>query len=313
MAAGAIFPDNWGAAKMVGKSEALSLTDKPLAQELGFEAGEKAAYEGPMGKFTVETWRFKDPTAALVHYFANLPQDFGRAPSALLKAEPLALTTSRQLFLAHGNYILRTDGWVPTAQDLKVLYESFNKLDQSSLPVLPGYLPLEGRKAGSERYVLGPVSLERYEGRVGAGPAAFSMGAEAVTADYGPAGRLSIFNYPTPDIARQRLEEFRKLTGSVVKRTGPLVALCLGATNADSAEHLLAKVNYQAALTWNEPSQESIIRGTGNMLLSIVELAGVIGALAMATGVMFGLLRYARRRYSKTDVDDPFITLDLSK
>ena len=313
IAAGAIFPDNWGAAKAAGKSGPLVLEDKALAEELGFEEGEKAAYEGPMGKFTAQTWRFKDPTAALVYYFANLPEGYGRAPMPLLKAEPLALVTGRKIFLAHGNYILRVDEWVPSAQDLKVLYESFNKLDQSSLPVLPGYLPLEGRKAGSERYVLGPVSLERYEGRVGAGTAAFSLGAEAVVADYGPAGKLSIFNYPTHDMARQRLEEFRKLPGAVVKRSGPLVAVAMGATDADSAERLLAKVNYQAALTWNEPSQESIIRGAGNMLLSIVTLAGVIAALAIATGVMFGLLRYARRRYSKTDVDDSMIRLNLSK
>ena len=313
LAAGALFPENWGAAKAVGKSEPLAVADKALAEELGFEAGEKVSYEGPMGKFTAQTWRFKDPTAALVYYFAGLPDGFGRAPMPLLKAEPLALTTSRQMFLAHGNYILRVDGWVPTAQDLKVLYESFNKLDQSSLPVLPGYLPLEGRKAGSERYIIGPASLERYEGRVGSGTAAFSMGAEAVLADYGSAGRLSIFNYPTHDMARQRVEEFRKLPGAVVKRSGPLVAVVMGATDADSAERLLAKVNYQAALTWNEPTQEAVIRGAGNMLLSIVTLAGVIAALAVATGVMFGLLRYARRRYSKTDIDDPMITLDLSK
>ena len=65
------------------------------------------------------------------------------------------------------------------------LQNGFAKLDQSSLPVLPGYLPLEGRTRGSERYIIGPATLERYEGRIGAGMAAFSMGAEAVTADYG--------------------------------------------------------------------------------------------------------------------------------
>ena len=312
MAAGAIFPDNWGLAKASGKPEPIGVEDKALVEELGFEAGEKATYEGSMGKFSVQTWRFKDPTSALVYYFATLPEGLGKAGGPLLKAEPLALTAPRRLFLAHGNYILRVEGWVPSPKDLKVLYESFNKLDQSSLPVLPGYLPVEGRKAGSERYIIGPSTLERYEGRIGAGTAAFSMGAEAVTADYGSAGRLSIFNYPTHDMARQRVDEFRKLAGSVVKRSGPLVAVVLGSSDPDSTERMLAKVNYQAALTWNEPSQESVIRGVGSMMLSIFELAGVLTALAVGTGVMFGLLRYARRRYSKTDVDDPMITLNLS-
>ena len=286
LAAGAIFPENWGTAKASGKPETLTMADKALAEELGFEEAEKMAYEGPMGKFTAQTWRFKDPTSALVYYFAGLPEGFGKASGVLLKAEPLALVTGKQLFLGHGNYILRVDGWVPSAQDLKVLYESFNKLDQSSLPILPGYLPQEGRRAGSERYIIGPATLERYEGRIGAAAAAFSLGAEAATADYGPAGKLSIFNYPTHDMARQRVEELRKVTGSVVKRSGPLVAIVLGSSDPDATERMLAKVNYQAALTWNEATQESIIKGTGNMLVSIFTLAGILAALSVGTGVM---------------------------
>lgn len=313
IAAGAIFPENWGLAKRLGEPESLNLSDQALAEELGFEAGEKAVYQGPMGKFNAQTWRFKDPTSALVYYFAVHPEGLAKPPAPLSKAEPLALIAPNKLFLGHGNYIFQVDGWLPSTQDLKVLYESFNKLDQSSLPVLPGYLPLEGRTPGSERYIIGPTSLERYEGRIGSGTAAFSMGAEAVTANYGQTGTLSIFNYPTHDMARQRVEEFRKVAGSKVKRSGPLVAILLGSSNADAAERILAKVNYQAALTWNEPTQESVIRGAGNMMLSIFTLAGLLSALAVGTGIMFGLLRYARRRYSKTDLDDPLITLDLSK
>jgi hypothetical protein len=310
---GAIFPESWGGAKISGTPGPVGLDDRPLAEELGFEAGEKAAYTGPMGKFDFEARRFKDPTAALVYYFASRPDAAGKAPEALKKTEPLAVTYPKGLFWAHGNYVLRMEGWTPAPADLKVLYAGFVKLDQSSLPVLPGYLPLEGRKAGSERYILGPVSLERYEGRIGAATAAFSMGAEAVQADFGPAGRLSIFNYPTHDIARQRVEEFRKTAGSVVKRSGPLVAVMLGAEDANAAERVLAKVNYQAALTWNEPDPNEVVKNTGKMMLSIFALAGVIGALAIGTGIMFGLLRYMRRRYSPTDVDESMITLDLSK
>ena len=56
MAVSAIFPDNWGLAKASGKPEPIGVEDKTLVEELGFEAGEKAAYEGPMGIFSVQTW-----------------------------------------------------------------------------------------------------------------------------------------------------------------------------------------------------------------------------------------------------------------
>jgi hypothetical protein len=114
-------------------------------------------------------------------------------------------------------------------------------------------------------------------------------------------------------MARQRTDEFRKVEGAVVKRSGPLVAVALGATDPDAAERLLAKVNYQAALTWNEPDPDKVLRDGGRMMLSIFALAGVLCALAVGAGVMFGLLRYLRRRYSPTDIDEPMITLDLSK
>jgi len=314
IASAAVFPENWQDAKRTGTPEPLTLQDKALADELGFEAGERADFEGPMGKFSLQGWRFKDPTSALTYYFSARPEASGKPPEALKKDEPLAIGIPKGMFWAHGNYVLQIVGWVPpTPKDLRILYNGFTRLDQSSLPVLPGYLPQEGRKPGSERYVVGPVSLERYEGRIGAATAAFSLGAEAVEADYGAAGRLSIFNYPTPDMARQRTDEFRKVPGAVVKRSGPLVAVALGATDPDAAERVLAKVNYQAALTWNEPDPDKALRDGGRMMLSIFALAGVLCALAVAAGVMFGLLRYLRRRYSPTDVDEPMITLDLSK
>jgi hypothetical protein len=314
LAIGAVFPENWGTAKLSGKAAALAVDDKPLAEELGFETGETAHFIAPGRKFDAEARRFKDPTSALVYYFASRPEGSAKPSDApLAKAEPLALTYPKGLYWAHGNYVLRTEGWVPTTSDLKVLYAALPKFDQSSLPVLPAYLPLEGLRPGSDRYIIGPVSLDRYEGRVGAGTAAFSMGAEAVTADYGSAGRLSIFNYPTPDMARQRADEFRKTNGAVVKRTGPLVAVILGSSDPDAAERVLAKVNYQAALTWNEPNPDTVVKDAGRMMLSIFALAGVLGALAIGAGVMFGLLRYTRRRYSTTDVDETMITLDLSK
>ena len=61
--------------------------------------------------------------------------------------------------------------------------------------------------ANSPRYILGPVSLERYFPGVPPSIAAFSIGAEAQLGRYStPKGEMAvaIFNYPNPSIARER-------------------------------------------------------------------------------------------------------------
>lgn len=310
----AILPDSWANAKAVPASvKPVRLEDRALADELSFEAGEEATYQSPAGTFTVTAWRFKDPTSALVWYLAARPASAKPGPAAYAKEEPVASATTGGVLVEHGNYILRFAGITPTLEQLRALYGAVPKFDRSALPVLPAYLPAQELVANSERYFLGPVSLERWEGRLSAGTVAFSMGAEGITAKYDGDASLSIFNYPTPEMARQRADEFRKVAGAMVKRTGPLVAVLLGAATPDQGERLLAKVNYQATLTWNEPDPDATVRSAGKMMVSIFELAGLLGGLAVATGIMFGLLRYARRRMSPTSVDEPMITLDLSK
>ena len=80
----------------------------------------------------------------------------------------------------------------------------------------------------SERYILGPVSLARFEPRIAPSLAAFHLGTEAQLGRYRtPKGdlTLAIFSYPTPNIARERQEEFPKVPGTIAKRSGPLVGV----------------------------------------------------------------------------------------
>ena len=46
-------------------------------------------------------------------------------------------------------------------------------------PLLPGYLPSQNLVSGSERYVVGPVGLQKFEPRIPPSVAAFHLGAEA--------------------------------------------------------------------------------------------------------------------------------------
>jgi hypothetical protein len=308
LTSGAVLPEQFGPAKR-GDVQPLARPDAALSAELGLDVAEQAEYTAagpPAVKFVVSAWRLKDPTSALTFFLAN--RQPGAAASKLEKvsvSEP-----DGGSFFIRGNYAFRIKGWTPTKPDLDAVFAKLPRLDQSGLPTLPSYLP-EGRLANSDRFIIGPVTLERFEGRISPGTAAFSLSAEAATAKYPNGATLTIFNYPTPEIARQRVEEHRKTSGSVVKRAGPMVAVVLGSPDADAAEVLLAKVNYQATLTWNEADPDKEDRRGASTLLSAFVLAGALMLLCVLAGVAFGLIRVAHRKVRKGPEEPAMIRLDL--
>lgn len=265
---------------------------QPVWDEYGLEAAERAEYGSPKGKFAATAYRLKDPT------------------SALAVSQWLAKPAERL-----GNYILVFEnGFTPDKQTHDVLQVQLPKLDQSPLPTLPDYLPANDVISASKRYVIGPVSLAKFEPRIAPSVAGFSMGAEGQLAKYrSPAGELNlaIFAYPTPQIARDRAPEFQKISGAVVKRTGPLVAVTIAPPNADEAERLLAKVNYQARLTWNEklPKPEG---NMGDLLIGIATLVGALIGFTIFAGVGFAAIRIGWRKWSgRGPEEDEMVTLHL--
>lgn len=304
-----IFPDQVRDFKK-SAPKTVSLPDFPLYNEYGFEAGEQADYTSPEKRFTATAWRFRDSTGAMAFFESRRPP--GATPSKLSK---LAVTTSDGTIFAYGNYVFQFTGGLPGSDELNLIYFQVPKLEQSPLPVLMSMLPAENLVPNSERYILGPVSLERFEPGISPSAAAFHLGAEGQIGKYqtahGPL-TLVIFNYPTPSIARDRYEEFQKLPGAIAKRTGPMVAVILLAPNADDAEKVLAQVRYEANLTYNErppldPGREASI------LISIFALAGICIAISLIAGIGFGAFRVLARKLGwKTEDADAMIVLHLS-
>ena len=111
-------------------------------------------------------------------------------------------------------------------------------------------LPADGLIPNSERYILGPVSLERFEpgiAAIGRGVSSRSRGLSSASIRRHKGNlTLAIFNYPTPNMARERYQEFEKIPGAMVKRAGPLVAVTIEPPDADAAERVLAQVKYAA-------------------------------------------------------------------
>ena len=305
-----IWPEQFGAATRTSRRPVAS-SDQALWEEYGLSEAEQADYKSPAGAFTGTAWRLKDSTSALAVFQWQRP-----AQATPSKLGHLASDFAGGAIIAFGNYCFRLEGTVPPAADFQELIGKLPRLDQSSLPTWTAALPGQNLVPNSERYVLGPASLARFAGQIPPSTAAFQYSAESQVARYrSPAGEitLALFSYPTPDIAREREAEFRKLPGTMAKRSGPLMGVVIGAPDANEAEKLLAKVQYQASLTWNEyvPTRRDNI---GNLIINVFILIGFLLGFCLIAGLAFGGLRaVGRRAFGLGAEGDSMITLRLDR
>jgi hypothetical protein len=284
-ASAAIWPDQIGDYRKVA-SRRPAVEDRGLWNEYGLSQAEQAEYAGGGGHFTATAYRLKDSTSALGAFEWQRPAD--ARPSKL--ADMAAETRDSVVFL-FGNYLFRFAGWKPQKSDCDAFLGHLPGLDQTRLP--NSHLPALGIKPNSQRYVLGPAGLDRFEQGVPPAVAAFSMGAEVEIGQYDtPAGpmQLAVFSYPTPQIARQRLPEFQSLPGALAKRAGPLVVVILSPKDPNQAERLLALVSYKAEITLNErvPTARDNI---GELFLNIFLLTGYILAVFITAGLGVAVAR----------------------
>ncbi|MGH9661755.1 MAG: DUF6599 family protein [Bryobacteraceae bacterium] len=304
----AIWPEKLGPAQRLS-ARTIPISDLEIWREYGLEEAEQARYELAGKEFTASAWRLADATSAMAAFQWRRTPLHQRTQQA-----PLFAASPTGALLCQGNYLLEFEGRQPGPAELVPLSANLPRLDESPLPALPDFLPKDGLVAGSERYVLGPASLERFEPRIAPSLAAFHLGAEAQIARFAaPSGelRLALFSYPTPQLARERLVEFQKLAGLVAKRSGPLVAVILSPPGADDAERLLAKVRYQASISWSErmPTRRDNI---GDLIVNVFILIGVLLGFCAVAGLAFGGLRAFLRR-GRTYEDEAMITLHLDR
>jgi hypothetical protein len=305
---GAIFPDQIGDyVKSAPKS--VTVPDQALYGEYGLDATEQADYAAPTGKFTATAWRFKDSTGAMAMFQLRRP------PGAVYtRLADLNAATSDGVILAHGNYVFQMTGKVPAAADLNAFYAQLAKLEQSPMPALIGYLPSAGLVPNSERYIVGPVSLERFAPEIPPSAAAFHLSSEGQYGKYKtPKGVLSlvVFNFPSPNLARDRFEAFQKLPGVIAKRTGSLVAAVTGNPDPDDAERLLSNIKYDANITWNEKVPGDDLKRSANMILAMFALAGLLILGSIIAGIGFGGFKVIRRKLGGKAEPDAMITLGL--
>jgi hypothetical protein len=286
-ASAAVLPDAFGSFKRVGRGS-VQIADRPVWDEYGFRTAELGEYSGAGRTVSVSVWQLKDTTGAWA-----------------------ATQWLQPGVTQHGNYVLRVEGDVaePDFADLKA---KLPKVDRAANPNLPQFFSEQARVKDSGRYLLGPVSLAKFEPRVPADLVGFDKGAEGQLATYkteGGEAKLLLFSYPTPQIAGERFRELQKRQEWKARRHGPMVAVVLDAA-PEAADKLLASVSYRPKVSWSEhvPKNEN----PGEMILAICILAGGLIAASVAFGLLFGGLRQVfGSKFGVQAIDDNFTSLHL--
>ncbi|MBI5085768.1 MAG: hypothetical protein HZB13_14360 [Acidobacteria bacterium] len=304
-----IWPDPWHGSARTSTSVPAA-ADPMLWAEYGGQVSEKAVYNGPVGRFSATAWRLDDSTAALAWYQAIRPPNC--ASSSLT-----ACSTPGAQFVLHQNYLLMFEGWRPLPAELAELYPQLPRLRSGGgLPLLPSYLPEGSRVRNSERYILGPHSLQSFLPAVPAAVAGLEDGAEAQAASYSsPAGptTLAVFYFLTPQLAIRKAREFEKLPGLAVKRTGAVVVLASTTPSAAFAQNLLKGIDSKSEFVWNTPGKLPEMPNVAGMLIAIAELTGLLLVLCIAGGVVFAFFRalFRNRRIRLEGSDSPFTFLHV--
>lgn len=306
----AMWPEQWGPWKRVDSKPA-AVTDQALADEYGFEQAEEARYEGAAGaSFTVTGWRFKDTTGAFAWYDSSRPAAARPSPLA-----DQAVTTPDGALLHHGNYVVRIVGPLPEVGLLDLVVNRLPRLEAAALPPLIGFVPRKDLVPNSERYITGPVSLQRFAPSIPPSAVAFHFSTEGETASYKTADgtvELLLLEYPTPNLARAQLNEIQMVQGATVKRSGPLVAVVTKSSNPNASEKVLSLVKYQATVTWDE-KPEIKQQNAGQLILDILVLAGILILLSVGAGVMFAGIRIFGRRFGTAGAGGTVTMLGLGE
>ena len=279
-----------------------------ILAEYGATGGEQKAYARGRDTLVVMLVQFKDPSGA---YGALTYVRPPRAISAGI-GDYSAVDGERLLFVV-GNLLVQTRGTPGDIRDLGLMVQPLRKIaDQRLFPDLPRRLPEEGLEAGSDCYLLGPRALARFA-PLGAGDwLGFEMGAEAEVAQYRKGGehaRLLMVEYPTPQIAHNRLTEISRWfrvnpkegvdKGPVLyaKRAGRLLGLVSEASSAAYAQKLLDAIRYEVEVTWSERESKLREPNIAELLYSIFILTGIILLMALGMGLGFGGFRLVMKHF----------------
>ncbi len=278
-----------------------------LLKEYGFTDFEGATYTRDDGrKLTIKAARFQDASGAYGAFtFYKMPQ----MPTE--EIGDMGASLNERVLFYRGNILVDAVFQRVTAMSAAELRELADDLPRpagntANLPGLLTYLPKRSYVKNSTRYVMGPVGMDAISAPLPARLVDFSRGAEVVLGEYDLSGRqakLMLIGYPTPQIAIEQLKQIQSAQQAhqlgdllAIKRTGPMLVLASGNASEGDAKSLLAAVNYDADITWNQKTFSSLRDNPANLIVGVILLAGVICGLAIIAGIAFGGFRVLTKR-----------------
>lgn len=299
-----------------------------VLKEYGFDNLETATYVRDDGrKLTLKAARFADTSGAYGAF------TFYKTPPMLLeKIGDQAGSLNERVLFYRGNILVDAVFQRLSAMSAAELRELASNLPLATgstqgLPGLQAYLPSQAYMKNSAKYVMGPTTLERVNAPIPSQLVDFGAGAEIVLGKYASSGgeaTLMLISYPTPQIAGDHLRKIEAAqsqnTPATIfsRRTGPIVVVVSGALSQSEAKSLLASVNYEADVTWNENTYFDKRNNIGNLVWNALVLCGVLMAFALVIGIAFGGLRVLVQRiipekvfHREEQVD--FISLQLGE
>jgi hypothetical protein len=299
-----------------------------VLKEYGFNGFESATYIRDDGrKLTLKVARFADTSGAYGAF------TYYKTPAMLVeKIGDQAGSLNERVLFYRGNILVDAVFQRLSAMSAAELRELASNLPLATgstqgLPGLPAYLPSQAYMKNSAKYVLGPLALERVDAPIASQLVDFNAGAEIVLGRYASSGgeaTLMLISYPTPQIAGDHLRKIeaaqsQNATSAIFsRRTGPIVVVVGGALSPSEAKSLLASVNYEADVTWNENTYFDKRNNIGNLVWNALVLCGILMIFALVVGVAFGGLRVLVQRiipervfHREEQVD--FISLQLGE
>jgi hypothetical protein len=293
-------------------------------QEYGFLSGEERTYSLGKDSLRVTLYRMKDPSGAYGLYSYLRSPDMERSGpnehSVMSREEALVLL---------GNFVLDIHGsdLFKIAGDLNALVSAVSsKAQQGPLPTLTEHLPTKGFIDRSDKYILGPLTLNQFFPVSQNDWLGFATGAEAEVARYHVDGRelnLLIADFPTPQTAQKKLNELQQdyhvnaadadPSGSPVfgKRSITLLAIVFGARTQAEADKLLDQVQSGAEVTWNEPTFQFKEPPITTMIVGAIIGTGIICCFALISGIAFGGFRIVVKRFWPDKVFDRSSTMQV--
>lgn len=305
--------------------------DAAILQEYGFKSIEHQDYTRGKDTLSVTLYRMVDPTAAYGAFTFLRPA--GMPDSKLAQ---FAAASSNRALIVVGDFLLDVTGnRIPALSgDVATLIAAVApKADRRPYPHIADHFPVAGMVHGSERYILGPLAVQKLLPVAEGDWIGFSQGAEAMLARYRKGGQevtLLVAEYPTQQVAAARFNKMAPIIASLSggrpspehpavssRREAGLIVLAFDSHAGGYGNALLSKVIFGHNVIWNEPTFAITQPSINVYIVGAFVGTGAICLIAIVSGLGFALLRLVVKFFFPGKVFDrprsiEIIQLDLN-